>query len=111
MPSIMKIRSRLATWSIVAVILSRAGTALADDDPPPDEEQVDEVEQASTQGTACRMACVGSYTALCLRVRDICAVGTVVTLGSTVIPCAKAVLVTCLTTSMLAVVCNDRCPP
>ncbi len=102
---------RITAWIGVAVALG-ASTARGAGGAVSTEEPIGEVaEAATTAGTACRVGCVGSYTALCLRVREICAVGSVVTLGSAVIPCAKAVLVTCLTTAMLAVICNDRCPP
>jgi len=76
------------------------------------EEPVGEVAEAvTTAGTACRASCVASYTALCLRVQDICTTATVITLGSAVIPCATATAVTCLTSAVVAVICTDRCPP
>jgi hypothetical protein len=76
------------------------------------EEQIGEVGEAATSaGTACRVGCATSYAALCIRVRNICAIGTVVTLGETAIPCATAVAAVCLTSTAVAVICADRCPP
>jgi hypothetical protein len=74
-------------------------------------ERTGEAVQASTAETACRAACATSYAALCVRVQQICAGSTVVTVGGIAIPCATGVATTCLTSTALAVVCADRCPP
>lgn len=113
---------RLITWGIggalaLGTTLAHAGQNTereADHDSiaANDEEPIGEVSQAATPaGTACRVTCATSYAAVCLQVQRICAVSTVVTIGSTAVPCATAIAVTCLTATAVAVVCADRCPP
>jgi hypothetical protein len=76
------------------------------------EEQIGEVVEAATaRGTACRSACVGSYTAACLRISYLCTGATVFTLGSTTVPCATGLAAVCFSAAVLAQICSDRCPP
>ncbi len=96
-------------WAIGGALALALGAATAH---AADVEPIGEVSQAATPaGTACRVGCATSYAALCIRVRNICAIGSVVTLGEAVIPCATAVAVTCLSATAVAVICADRCPP
>ena len=117
---------RIVTWGIGAALMAGMSTAqaastgarevcvegLPDGDAVCDEELVGEVAQAATQaGTACRVACATSYTALCLRVQYLCAGVSVFTFGGATIPCASGMAAVCLTAVAVGVICNDRCPP
>ncbi len=104
---------RIVTWGIGAALMAGASTAHADaPDTVPGEERIGEVAEAATQaGTACRVACATSYTALCLRVQYLCAGASVFTFGGATIPCAAGMAAVCLTSVAVAVICNDRCPP
>lgn len=75
-------------------------------------EQIGEAQEASTAaGNACVAACVASYAMLCHRVRTICAVAEVVTVGSATVPCATALVVSCVGGVALGAVCARQCPP
>jgi hypothetical protein len=116
---------QISTWGIgVALALGvttahaaqrverEAGDAVNDSATAIDVEPIGEVaEAASTRGTACRASCAVSYAALCLRVQQLCAGATVITVGSAAVPCVTAIATACLTSAAVAVICADRCPP
>lgn len=74
-------------------------------------EQIGEARQATAAGNACVMGCVASYAALCHRIRMICAVAEVVTLGSATVPCGTALAVTCVGGVAAGAICARSCPP
>jgi hypothetical protein len=74
-------------------------------------EQIGEAQQATAAGNACVAACAVSYAALCHRVRVICAVAEVVTVGEATIPCATALGVACIGGAGLGAICARQCPP
>lgn len=77
-----------------------------------EKEPIGEVAEAATaRGTACRSACVGSYTAACLRISYLCTGATVFTLGGATVPCATGLAAVCFSAAVLAQICSDRCPP
>jgi len=65
---------------------------------------------ASLGGDACRAACAVSYAALCRHVIVLCATATVVTIGSTSIPCGTTITAACVGGAGLAAICGGRCP-
>lgn len=74
-------------------------------------EHIAEAWQASTAGTACVATCAASYALLCHRVRTICAVAEVATIGEATVPCATALLVACVSGAGLGAICARQCPP
>lgn len=74
-------------------------------------ERIGEAREASTAGDACVASCVASYALLCHRVRTICAVAAVVTIGSATVPCTTALVLGCVGGAALGAICARRCPP
>ena len=100
-----------ATAELIGSAVEDLGGTCAEPDDCEGMEQIGEVQQATAQGDACVFACAVSYAALCQRVRTLCAVATVVTIGRAIVPCSAAIGVVCVGGAGLIAICARRCPP